>query len=155
MNEIDITDGEGRTPLGICRAQREWLVSRYKAIELIALKYFIEDAPVAEGDKNTDEKAIKHIRQCPKCREWFHRVTPEATLRRQSRLARYCCAGMFVAVEEFEGDNRNRIEFELFRGEDPCWKVDGIRTFASYCPWCGKKLPDKPFIEEETPNQAL
>jgi hypothetical protein len=39
--------------------------------------------------------------------------------------------------------------FEMFRGEDPCWKKDGIPTFACYCPWCGKKLPDKLFIEEE------
>jgi len=56
-----------------------------------------------------------------------------------------CCAGMFVAVEEAEGSVTNRITFEMFRGEDPCWMIDGIHSFISYCPWCGKKLPNRTF----------
>ena len=55
---------------------------------------------------------------------------------------------MFVAFEESDARNKNRVTFELFRGEDPCWMIDGIRGFISFCPWYGKKLPDKPFIPE-------
>jgi hypothetical protein len=66
-------------------------------------------------------------------------------MRRQKRLTEYCCAGMFVAVENPEGHTTNRITFEMFRGEDPCWMIDGVQSFISYCPWCGKKLPDQPF----------
>lgn len=148
MNTISITDKDGTEPLPICRAQREWLIARYKLIEVIALKFLSDDLPVAEDDRAVDKKAIEHIRRCPQCREWIHRLVPEDVLRRQSRLARYCCAGMFVAVEESDLRGGNRITFELFRGEDPCWMIDGHRSFISYCPWCGKKLPDKPFITE-------
>ena len=74
-------------------------------------------------------------------------VVPPETLRRQSRLIRYCCASMYVAIEEPHGADI-RISFEMYRGEDPCWKIDGKPTFAAYCPWCGQKLPSKPFVDD-------
>jgi len=56
---------------------------------------------------------------------------------------------MFVAVEEWrERPTHNRFSFELYRGEDPCWKIDEKLVFASYCPWCGRKLPNKPFLSD-------
>jgi len=55
---------------------------------------------------------------------------------------------MYVAIEEPDRADIC-VSFELFRGEDPCWKSDGKLTFASYCPWCGQKLPAGPFIEDE------
>ena len=148
MTAIPLTDAGGADPLPICRAQREWLVSRYKSETGLALKFFSDDLPVAEGDAGTDRRAIEHVRKCPKCRAWLHRVVPADVLRRQSRLSRYCCAGMFVAFEESNARNGNRITFELFRGEDPCWMVDGILSFISFCPWCGRKLPGRPFIPD-------
>jgi hypothetical protein len=146
MNTIPITDADGGQPLSIFRGHREWLIGRYKLDSMIALKYYSEDIPVSENDTLTDEKSIGHVRKCPKCREWIHHVIPTSVMQRQHRLTRYCCAGMFVAVEESK-KKENRIDFEMFRGEDPCWRIDGVRSFISYCPWCGKKLPDKPFLE--------
>ncbi len=147
MITIPIIDADGSLPLPICRGHREWLVDRYKVEAVIALRYFSDDLPVTEGDRATDENAARHIRKCPKCREWIHSIVPDDVLHRQRRLTQYCCPGMFVAVEESDGRLKNRIAFELFRGEDPCWMIDGKHSFASYCPWCGIKLPDKPFIE--------
>lgn len=149
MSAIPISEPDGSEPLPICEAQREWLVSRYRSEAMLALKFFSNDQPVPEADRQTDQRAIEHVRKCPKCRAWIHAVVPADVLRRQSRLTRYCCAGMFVAVEEAEERNENRVTFEMFRGEDPCWMIDGKRTFASYCPWCGKKLPGKPFIADD------
>jgi hypothetical protein len=148
MNSISLVEADGSDPLSICRANRDWLVSRYKLEAIIALKFFTDAMPLTESDRATDDKAIEHIRKCPKCREWIHRIIPKDILRRQQRLTHYCCAGMFVAIEEANGKAKNKITFELFRGEDPCWMIDGIRSFISYCPWCGKKLPQKPFIKE-------
>jgi hypothetical protein len=149
MPTISILEPDKTEPLPICRAQREWLVSRYQSEPAIALKFFSDDQPVREVDRQTDQKAIEHVRRCPKCRVWLHAMVPPAVMRRQSRLVRYCCAGMFVAVEESNERHKNRVTFEMFRGEDPCWMFDGKHTFASYCPWCGKKLPDKPFIADD------
>ena len=149
MPAIPISEPEGSEPLPICRAQREWLVSRYTSESMLALKFFSNEEPVREADRQTDQKAIDHVRKCPKCRAWIHSVVPADVLRRQHRLTRYCCAGMFVAVEEADEGIRNRVTFELFRGEDPCWMFDGKQTFASYCPWCGKKLPNKPFVVDD------
>jgi hypothetical protein len=148
MNSIPLADADDSEGLPICRAQREWLVSRYKLEPMIALKFFSDELPLSEGDANTDAKAIERVRRCPKCRNWLHSIVSEDVLRRQSRLSRYCCAGMFVACEEPDARNKNRVTFELFRGEDPCWMIDGVRSFISFCPWCGKKLPHKPFIPE-------
>lgn len=149
MSPIPLTDKDGSDPLSICRVQREWLVSRYRDAESIALRYFSNDLPIADRDRATDEKAVDHIRKCPRCREWFHQVVPDDVLRRQSRLVRYCCASMFVAVEEADlYPSMPKISFELFRNEDPCWKIDDRYGFISFCPWCGKKLPDQPFITD-------
>jgi hypothetical protein len=141
MNTITISEQDGSEPLPICRTQREWLVEQYKLEAMIALQFFSEDSQIST--------AIKHVRECQKCREWLHRIVPADVLRRQSRLVRYCCASMFVAVEEATSRNENKITFALFRGEDPCWMIDGRWSFISFCPWCGKKLPDKPFISEK------
>jgi hypothetical protein len=146
MDAIVLDDPDGRAALPICRANREWVVSRYRDFSMIALWFFRDDLPIAEADRATDQKAMRHLRSCPKCRNWLHFVVPEDVLQRQYRLTRYCCAGMFVALEE--SDAPNRVSFELFRGEDPCWMIDGYRSFASFCPWCGSKLPNKPFIDE-------
>ena len=145
---IPLTDADGSAGLPICVAQREWLVNRYKSESAIALKFFSDELPTATGDQQVDARAIKHVRQCPRCREWLHAVIPPEVLHRQRRLACYCCAGMFVAFEEADPQTENRIAFEMFRGEDPCWMIDGVRSFISYCPWCGKKLPGQPFIAE-------
>ena len=134
------------TPLPICTRNREWIVNRYKIEAIIALRFLGADMPVHAEDREADEKALDHIRTCPKCRAWIHEIVPDDIFRRQSRLIRYCCAGMFCAVEE---PHNVSVSFELFRGEDPCWKVDGRRSFILYCPWCGKRLPDRPFITEE------
>jgi len=147
MNEISITEPDGKEPLGICRSHRAWLVDRYKIDSMVALCYYSDEPPVSERNADADAKAKKHIRTCPKCRSWIHYAIPAPVMRRQQRLSQYCCAGMFVAVEE--PANKVRIDFELFRGEDPCWKIDGHRSFMSFCPWCGRKLPPKPFLNEQ------
>ena len=149
MSAISLLEPDGSEPLPICQAQRQWLVARNKSDTGLALKFFSDNEPVAEGDRLTDQKAIDHVRKCPRCRAWIHSVVPADVLRRQSRLTRYCCAGMFVAVEEADERSDIRVTFEMFRGEDPCWNFDGKRTFASFCPWCGKELPDKPFITDD------
>jgi hypothetical protein len=55
---------------------------------------------------------------------------------------------MYCAVEEHEERGTPRFSFFLFRDEDPCWQIDGQNAFAVYCPWCGRKLPNAPFIRE-------
>lgn len=144
MNSIPLSEPDGSEPLAICRGHRTWLIDRYQIDAMIALCYYSDEPPVSDRDLEADQKAKRHIRTCPKCRTWIHSAIPEAVMRRQYRLSRYCCAGMFVAVEE--SGEKNKIDFELYRGEDPCWRINGKRSFISFCPWCGKKLPDKPFI---------
>ena len=146
MNEIKITEPDGSAPLSICARNRIWIIDRYHIDAMIALRYYSDNEPVSDNDRDADEKAIAHIRKCPKCREWIHHVIPKTILKRQHRLSQYCCAGMFVAVEEPK-NKKSKISFYMFRGEDPCWHIEGVMNFISYCPWCGKKMPEKPFIK--------
>ena len=148
MTEISTHDADGREPLAICQRNREWLVGYYKVPEMIVLRYLTHDMPVDDAQQSTESKAVKHLQECPRCRAWANSIVPKSTFERQSRLVRYCCSGMFCAVEEPGQRGSPHITFSMFRGEDPCWQVDGKNAFLRYCPWCGKKLPDKPFIEE-------
>jgi len=145
MNEITISEPDGSDPLSICARNRSWLVDRYHIDAAIALRYFSDNEPVSDQNRDADTMAIDHVRKCPKCRKWIHHAIPKEILRRQHRLSQYCCAGMFVAVEEPES-KKNKISFYLFRGEDPCWQIEGVLSFISFCPWCGKKMPNRPFI---------
>ncbi len=143
---ISLTDADGKDPLPICKLNRKWLIDYYKLPEMIALRFFSDEEPVNDSKRADEQKIIRHIRKCPKCREWFYGAVPANMLRRQHRLSKYCCSGMFVSVEESNKYNVPRFVFTMFRGEDPCWMIDGKSAFARYCPWCGKKLPDRPFI---------
>ena len=146
MKNISITDADGKDPLPICQANRQWMIDYYKLPEMILIRYFSDDVPVQDQKKIEESKATKHIRECPRCREWIHTIAPKDIVTRQARLTKYCCAGMFVAVEEANKESDNQISFTMFRDEDPCWMING-KGFVSYCPWCGKKLPEKPFID--------
>ncbi len=129
----------------MCRRTRDWLIEHYKQAEMIVLRFFSDASPVNPQYKTEEEKAIKHLRECPKCRPWVSTIVSAPIYRRQANLARYCCAGMYCAVEEHEERGGPQFSFVMFRDEDPCWQINGHNTFASYCPWCGKKLPDHPF----------
>jgi hypothetical protein len=141
-------DADGHEPLPICRRHREWLIDYYKGPDGVVLRYFSDAVPIRKKDHAEDERSVKHLRKCPRCRAWIATIVPEAQYHRQARLTRYCCAGMFCAVEEHDVRGLPRFSFDMFRGEDPCWQIDGQNVFAVYCPWCGTKLPDGPFIEE-------
>lgn len=149
MNNITITEPDGKEPLAICRGYRKYLVDFYKSIEMLALRFFSDHVSLRDSEKVDENKAVEHLRNCPKCRSWLHSVVPAGVLRRQSRQSQYCCAGMFCAVEEAEQRNEPKFEFTMFRGEDPCWMIDGKNAFARFCPWCGQRLPEKPFIGDE------
>jgi hypothetical protein len=147
MGTIPLADADGREPLPICRRHREWLSAYYKSEEAIVLRFFTDDAPVRQRDKAEETASVKHLRECPRCRPWVPTIVPPEMYRRQSRQAQYCCAGMFCAVEEYQS-HPPRFSFTMFRGEDPCWQIDGQNAFAHYCPWCGRKLPKAPFIKD-------
>jgi len=148
MGSAPLQDADGHDPLPICRRNREWLLDYYKSPEIIVLRFFSDDFPVRERDRSEEDPSVKHIRECPRCRAWLPTLVSEQLYRRQSRQAKYCCAGMFCAVEEWETRQTPRFSFILFRREDPCWQIDGKNAFASYCPWCWKTLPGAPFIQE-------
>jgi hypothetical protein len=150
VSAVPLVDADGHEPLPICRRHREWLIDYYKGPDSIVLRYFSDAVPVRKRDRSEDEMSVRHLRECPRCRAWVSTIVPEAQYRRQARLARYCCAGMFCAVEEHAARGLPRFSFGMFRGEDPCWQIDGENAFAVYCPWCGAKLPDGPFIKEES-----
>jgi len=145
MKKIEIKESDGSDPLPICRSHREELIERFKDIEMILLQFFEFNKNSSRALSAPSKKSIEHIHKCKRCHQWLHAVSPDHTLRRQSRLSKYCCASMYCAVEEYEDRKSSKISFTLFRGEDPCWRISDDYSFLIYCPWCGKELPDKPF----------
>jgi hypothetical protein len=92
--------------------------------------------------------ALSHLQDCEACQQWADTIYPERLAQRkriaahQKRLAKYCCGQMMHAMNE--ADAGVKVEFAYFRDEI-CWRINNDWTFAQYCPWCGKALPDKPF----------
>ena len=76
-------------------------------------------------------------------------------MKKHERISKYCCIGMYGAVEmpEIAGVT---VNFGWFR-DDKVWDIrlpgqtEGVHEIG-YCPWCGARLPNKPFIEEK--NEA-
>ena len=75
---------------------------------------FSDAVPVRKRDKSEEDHSIKHLRECPRCRVWVSTIVSEEHYRRQARLARYCCAGMFCAVEEYESHQTPRFSYSSF-----------------------------------------
>ncbi|MCB0331752.1 MAG: hypothetical protein KDD70_18915 [Bdellovibrionales bacterium] len=139
-----------------CRSIRKRLSSSLQP-ELIVLEWFRLQREEANGKNNFIEnlsahyrEGLKHITGCPMCQEWLMASLPPEKIERQRRLAQYCCSGFFCAVEEPKESGEAKIRFSMFRGEDPCWGIGKRWSFLKFCPWCGSKLPDSPFIAEDT-----
>jgi hypothetical protein len=151
MTNIDLYEPDGSKPTSICEDSRAEMVRLYRIDSIIALRFFSDEYyessrdPTVDSDSHRDKQYVSHIRECSKCVDWIHAVVGPQTMERQCRLVQYCCASMFAAVEEAK---INRIEFKIFRGEDPCWSINGQWSFMQFCPWCGTQLPDHPFVEE-------
>jgi len=141
-----------------CKQHQRYLLQACSSDPFILALWFVDPNHEISGVGKTNEAdaAFEHMEACVSCTEWFYKTVPREALKRQARMLRYCCSGMFVAVEEPDRYSRNQFTYSLFRGEDVCWRIDGKQTFANYCPWCGLKLPDKPFIDsQDWPNNSF
>ena len=65
----------------------------------------------------------------------------------QKRPEPYCCPAMRSAVGKW-GFLKDRVRFMMVRGEHPGWRF-GKSSLILFCPWCGKKLPDRQFTEDK------
>jgi hypothetical protein len=123
-------------------AQPELMMMALGSIEVEA-EYFPDRASF---------EAAAHVEDCAAClqwrQDWLDQEFPERVAHRQ-RFSKYCCGSMFYAITHPHA--RIRFSFEMFRGEDACWLIDGMHAFAHFCPWCGQALPDHPFEPETTP----
>jgi len=75
-------------------------------------------------------------------------------LSRLEKIKSYCCIGLFAAVEEPDDFGGIKINFTYFRDE-LVWYVSvpeeivGGSNIIKNCPWCGTKLPRKPYLSSE------
>jgi hypothetical protein len=131
--------------LEICTKSRQTIVD-YQAVEhdKLVLDFALQD--MIEIDEHTFEnpkvqEAATHIATCPDCRTWDDDRNPQRAIH-QKRVSKYCCIHMFDSVTNPEA--QTRFEFGFIRDE-PCWAINDNYEFASFCPWCGTKLPVKSF----------
>jgi len=106
---------------------------------------------VADGfSSEEDAERISHAINCKQCSSWISEVVGEKVLRRQSRLAQYCCSQLFGAIEEpkrsslpikLSYDAPERLEgahrWILSLADD---KIGRQTLFINYCPFCGELI---------------
>lgn len=93
--------------------------------------------------------SVLHVQTCESCRSWLKGKVPANVDSRLSTLEKYCCPVMYGAVEHHE-DGGLQVRLINFQG-DPTWAVMNFESVGgnlliSYCPWCGSKMPNKPFV---------
>src|SRR4029434_3423176 len=88
MSAVSLADAEGLDPLPICRRNREWLVNNDTSPEAIVLRFFSDALPIRQRDKSEEDHSIKHLRECPRCRDWVATIVSDATYRRHARRDR-------------------------------------------------------------------
>ena len=101
------------------------------------------------------QKRVLHVQTCESCRSWLKDKVPANEESRLSRLEKYCCPVMFGSVEQKE-DDALQLRLINFQG-DATWAVMnfdsvGGNLLISYCPWCGSKMPNEPFIDNTGPS---
>jgi len=132
-----------------CRSTRKLALPEYnRNFPFFLLKYFyaVRGRGKKLGHFGSDGK-VRHLLKCKSCKRWLETMSPQETLLRQKRLSKYCCSGLYCAVEEPATNNGEPVAFILFRGEDPMWVFGQKSTPISYCPWCGHRLPNRPYAE--------
>src|SRR6476619_7779041 len=104
-----------------CDRHRNYLLKACSSDPYILALWYVDPSHAISGLGKTDEanSAFEHLKSCTLCTEWFRKIVPDVTLKRQARMLLYCCSGMFVAVEE-PGNRSNSFMYTLFRGEDVC-----------------------------------
>jgi hypothetical protein len=152
------SQGDTETP-SQCEPSRTWL----KGLS----SDFTQFTKIINGTEKTYHNwseagrlAAEHIQNCELCQDWYARKTGEQISARQgerkkdrrSRMQRYCCVLMYAAVEE-NSPLDIRLRLRGIRGENlwTLFQPDRQLGFVhfSYCPWCGEKLSEEPFIDDE------
>ncbi len=95
---------------------------------------------------------VRHVQNCESCSAWVQEKVPAEEISRMERLQKYCCPVMYGAVEH-EGYDELHLRLINFQG-DAIWAVTNFESVGGnllfgYCPWCGKKMPKKPFVDRE------
>ena len=148
---IDVSNRDGSELPPDCLASREWMVKFYHE-EIIPLRVFSDRQAPRRNQQDfssvEDAHQVLHFRECGKCHAWMYAAIPEKWITRQGRLARYCCPQMFVAVEEPKSRGHSIQWHQAVHPDNgPFWSIDGKTTYLAHCPWCGAKMPSKPFVE--------
>jgi len=132
-------------PEGTCKECRKRICQRNNMIaEAIAAVLFSKETYPYQFEDEAGRIAIDHLRSCNVCLVWFRHIIPEEIVERNEKMTFYCCGAMFCAVEESELHSLPRFSFETYR-DDELWRIDRKLACPRYCPWCGNRLPDRPF----------
>ena len=133
-----------------CTKSRRSLIE-WGALESLAPMLLMGSDGFPNDGSEQGQQAVEHLQSCKKCQYWAKEFTTTDNMARMERLSQYCCPQMFVAVEESNQADIH-LQFRQFRDEY-LWMVDqkdrefGFEFF-SFCPWCGNKLPETPFIDD-------
>jgi hypothetical protein len=142
MKATDVSE-----PTSQCLAARDWMVRYYDDV-ILPLRYHTDkEVPRRNApgfDSTEDALWVSHVRGCDSCVRWVREVAGERMMERQRRLVQYCCPQMFSAVETPKTFCRVQLGYD-YKAEAQQWYLNTERTI-NYCPWCGTRLPNGPFV---------
>jgi hypothetical protein len=132
-----------------CLAARDWMVRYYPGV-IMALRYYTDKEVPRHAtpgfDCAKDALWVSHVRGCASCVDWLRGAAGEQIMEQQRHLAQYCCPQMFSAVETPKTFCRVQLAYD-YKNEAQRWYLNTERII-NYCPWCGTRLPDGPFVQD-------
>jgi len=151
MNDIfDFRNIDGCKADLVCHRCRERICDiTYRSYTGLAQMWYSKAKYSYHIRSEEDRNCLDHIRDCRLCSDWVKWSIPEDIRIRFDRMRLYCCSTMYCSNEEGNLHKNLPVFSNHLCPIDgtPHWCIDGKRSGANFCPWCGTRLPLEHFTE--------
>lgn len=133
-----------------CASAREQLLQCQKSGQDMSVLGLAMDGCIAldaavSGDAQV-LSALAHFADCAACQRWRGKHLQPALFAARKRAKLFCCVDMMQATDS------NMVSMERLGPELlPYWLLKPQKSVICFCPWCGRKLPSRPFEPDELP----
>ena len=136
-----------------CQPARTLLLACQQAGQSMGTLGLAMDGCIALDEGVSDDPqllaALAHVAACQSCQRWRAKKLQPELFAARKRVKLFCCVDMMQAV-----DASMVVTEQLGPELLPYWLLRPQGSVIRFCPWCGGRLPHKPFEDDAAPAQA-
>ena len=148
---MDAASSASEWPAMRCQPARELLLACQQAGQSIGTLGLAMDGCIALDEAVSDDprllSALAHVAGCQSCQRWRAKKLQPALFAARKRVTLFCCVDMMQAVDA------GMVALEQLGPELlPYWLLRPQSSVVRFCPWCGGRLPHRPFESDTAPS---